>query len=264
MHGLGKYKPEELMKTMETRSEDYYQNWAEFYDPIYLNNREDIPFYTQEAQKAGGKVLEVACGTGRVYLELLKAGVEAYGLDFSGPMLKVLERKAASLNLQPRVQLADMKNFKIKARFALIIIPFRAFLHNLTAEDQLRTLKNCRRHLAENGKMMLNFFFPKPEIMVNNYGKDLQTTLGISGQQVEHITNSHFLDEPEQILEVTEVLRKDGVDILNNSFQLTLLYKREFVLLLRLAGFSRWRVYGGFNYQPLTSSKQEMVWVIER
>ncbi len=252
------------MKTSERVNIDYYQKGAEFYDLIYAKYQVDIPFYTQEAQKAKGKVLEIGCGTGRIYLELLKAGVEAYGLDFSGEMLNVLERKAQALNLHPQVRLADMRNFKISTRFALIIIPFRAFLHNLTTEDQLQTLKNCRRHLAEGGKLMLNFFFPTPGIMANHYGKDLRTSLDCSGEPVDYIVNSHFVNEPEQIVEVAETLIKGDTVILNDAARLALIYKREFILLLRLAGFRRWQVYGGFEYQPLTSSKQEMVWIIEK
>jgi ubiquinone/menaquinone biosynthesis C-methylase UbiE len=180
------------MKTTETISENYYEKWAEAYDLLCENYQADIPFYTQEARKAGGKVLEVGCGTGRVYLELLKAGIEAFGLDLSAQMLQVLERKATALNLHPNVQVADMRNFKIKAKFSLIMIPFRAFLHNLTVEDQLLTLKNCRRHLADNGKLMLNFFLPNPEIMANIYGKNQRVSLDISGQRFDDIL-THIL-----------------------------------------------------------------------
>jgi len=33
---------------------------------------------------------------------------------------------------------------------------------------------------------------------------------------------------------------------------------------VRLANFKKWAVYGGFDYMPLTSYKQEMVWIAER
>jgi hypothetical protein len=46
--------------------------------------------------------------------------------------------------------------------------------------------------------------------------------------------------------------------------ELAYIYKREFELLLRLAGFSSWQVYGGFEYQPLDSINQEMVWIINK
>ncbi len=245
-------------------NEDSYETGAQFYDIFYEKYRVDIPFYTQTAKQAEGKVLEVACGTGRVHLELLKAGVDVQGFDLSEPMLKILKSKAAALYLQPRVQIADMRDFKINQKFALIIIPFRAFLHNLTTDDQLRTLKCCRRHLAANCKLMLNFFFPSPPIMVNNYGRDTQTRQNISGEPMNYITNSHFVNEPEQVIEVTEYLKRGDTIVWSGTIKLALIYKKEFELLLRLAGFKKWQVYGGFEYEPLNSSKQEMVWVIEK
>ena len=38
--------------------------------------REDVEYYRRRAIDVDGPVLEVGCGTGRVYLELLEAGVE--------------------------------------------------------------------------------------------------------------------------------------------------------------------------------------------
>ncbi len=73
-----------------------------------------------------------------------------------------------------------------------------------------------------------------------------------------------FVDEPNQIIEVSEELADKGKTIAKYKFRLALIYKKEFELLLRLAGFSRWDLYGGFKKGKLTSSKQEMVWEIKK
>ena len=41
------------------------------------------------------------------------------------------------------------------------------------------------------------------------------------------------------------------------------IYKEEFQLLLRLAGFSRWVLYGGFDKAPY-EGEGEMVWIVEK
>jgi len=241
-----------------------FDKWAKFYDLIYEKRKDDIEFYKNEAKKAEGRVLEVACGTGRIYLELLKEGVDIYGIDISEEMLKVLNKKAKELRLTPRVDKADMMSFRLGYGFSLIIAPFRSFLHNLTSEDQLKTLQNLREHLLPEGKLILNFFFPSPEMIFKTYGKEIRETIKTKEGKFKLIRKSYFIDEPNQIIEFTETLVRNNKLIWKDKFQIALIYKKEFELLLRLAGFERWEVFGSFNYKPLKSNKQEMVWIIER
>src|SRR5438128_8577911 len=93
---------------------------------------QDIPygqdFYVALAREASGPVLDVACGTGRILLPCLQAGVDIEGLDLFGPMLKTLRAKAAVLGLSPRLHQADMSDFSLSRRFRLVMIPFNAFI----------------------------------------------------------------------------------------------------------------------------------------
>ncbi|MCC6013851.1 MAG: class I SAM-dependent methyltransferase [Candidatus Verstraetearchaeota archaeon] len=240
-----------------------YDSWALVYDIIYGGYKEDIEFYKKEAKKVDGKVLEVGCGTGRVYLELLKEGIDIYGIDISKRMLEELKRKAKAMSLIPKVRIGDMRNFKFKEKFSLIIVPFRTFLYNLTTEDQLKTLKNFKRNLKENGKVILNFFYPDIERMMS-FGKESEELIITDTGEYVVRERSYFVDEINQIIETSVVVYKQGELYWKGSYRFALIYKREFELLLRLAGFRKWEVYGGFDYKPLTSYKQEMVWIIEK
>ena len=111
---------------------------------------------------------------------------------------------------------------------------------------------------------MLNFFLPNPEYIVSNYHKETVTPLESAQGRLERVTTSNYIDEAEQIVEVRDQLRRDGVTFWQDTFRIAFIYKREFELLLRLSKFSRWQVYGGFDFQPLTSHRQEMVWVIKK
>lgn len=236
----------------------------EYYDQTFDKERPDIDFYLEQARQAGGKVLEIACGSGRVYLDLLKNGVDIYGIDLSGKMLNALKKKAEAMNLEPKVKLADMRSFWLDEKFSLIIIPARSFLHNLTSDDQVGTLKSCRKNLAEGGRLVLTFFYPDPEIILNDYGREIVQPVQSAEKGLELARFSRFADELEQVVEFTFDWRRDGRSVSTLNSHISIIYKREFELLLRLAGFSRWQVYGGFDLQPLESPKQEMVWIIEK
>ena len=243
-----------------------YDSIAEYYDLTHSTRiLRDRKFYVSEAKKAKGKVLEVGCGSGRIYLPMLAAGVDAYGIDISPKMLAVLEKNANAGGLAPHVKLSDMRNFNHREKFSLIIIPFRAFLHMLTTKDQISTLKNLRAHLAPGGKLMLNFFLPSPDYISSKYGKGRRNKEFFDRKNGIAVTSeSYFMDEPDQTVQCIFRVSKRGRQIAIQHFTITLLYKKEFELLLRLAGFSKWQVYGGFKKEKLASSKQEMVWVIEK
>ena len=137
-------------------------------------------------------------------------------------------------------------------------------MHNLTIEDQIKTLKNIRNHLAPNGKLILNFYYPNPEVILKTYGKEIKEIIKSKDKKYTLINKSYFVDEANQIIEFINILKEKDKTIWKDKFQLAFIYKREFELLLRLAGFKKWKVYGGFNYKPLKSYKQEMVWIIEK
>src|ERR1700687_1929650 len=69
-----------------------WQGWDE-YAPFYdwenaqTLGRRDVPFWRRVASSASGRVLELGCGTGRVSVPLVRAGVELVGIDRSAPML---------------------------------------------------------------------------------------------------------------------------------------------------------------------------------
>jgi len=57
-------------------------------------------------------------------------------------------------------------------------------------------LKNIRNHLAPHGKFILNFFFPNPEIIVKNIGKEPKETIKTKNKKYIRIDRSYFIDEP--------------------------------------------------------------------
>ncbi len=240
-----------------------FDEWAEHYDLIFADRFNDREFYLGEARKAEGKVLEVGCGTGRIYLGLLKEGIDAFGIDISEEMLKTLKKKALEQGLDPKVAIADMRNFKLEDKYALILCPGRSFLHNLTIDDQLSSLDSIRDHLVAGGKFLLNFYFPNPEVMINVFGKEIEQSIVIDEEPHTFTTNSYFIDVPNQILEFTSRLTRENDVLMDGTYRIAMIYKREFELLLQLAGFKQWEVFGGFEYQPLESFNQEMVWIVE-
>ena len=100
---------------------------GDVYDLVGKDIPYGLDFYVALARKASGPVLDVACGTGRILLPCLQAGVDIEGLDLFEPMLDTLRAKAATLSLSPRLHQFDMSDFSLPRRYALVMIPFRVY-----------------------------------------------------------------------------------------------------------------------------------------
>ena len=70
---------------------------GDVYDLVLKDIPYGLDFYVTLAREAQGPVLDIACGTGRILLPCLQAGVDIEGLDLYWPMLKTLRAKAADL-----------------------------------------------------------------------------------------------------------------------------------------------------------------------
>ena len=67
---------------------------SKYYD--LFGSKDDVAFYRELAIKHGCRALELGVGTGRVTIELAKAGVTVLGIDNSRYMLNVARSKRAS------------------------------------------------------------------------------------------------------------------------------------------------------------------------
>ena len=83
----------------------------------------DLPLWRELAGEAGGPVLDVGAGTGRVSLDLAAHGIAVVALDAEAPLLEALERRAAGLPVE--TVLADARDFELGRRFPLVLVPMQ-------------------------------------------------------------------------------------------------------------------------------------------
>lgn len=154
---------------MTTTGAEYTGERALFYDHVATGVEGDVAFYVEAAVASGSPVLELGCGTGRILIPVAQAGVDTVGLDRSADMLAIAHGKLAAcppvVKRRARLLHGDMRALELEQRFALVTIPYRAFLHNLSAEDQMHTLDGVRRHLTDDGRLILNIFDPSVRLL---------------------------------------------------------------------------------------------------
>src|ERR687896_2095838 len=81
-----------------------HDNLEEYADPVDYDWRYSsdtgVAFYSALAWEAGGPVLEIACGTGRVAIPIARQGFAVTGLDVVPGMLERARSKAAGLPIR--------------------------------------------------------------------------------------------------------------------------------------------------------------------
>jgi SAM-dependent methyltransferase len=251
---------------------------ATYYDLYSTGLEGDVEFYVQQARDAGGPVLEIGCGTGRILIPTAEAGVEVTGLDNSQSMLAVARNKIAGLEpgVRDRIELVegDVRGMSLDRKFSLVTVPYRAFLHMLTGEDQRRALKSIHRHLAGDGKMVLNVFDPLLEIITSH-----ATPLGGALKRISEFTHpdtgrrvvvwdTRTYDPERQMLDMYFVFEElDGEGTVArkwyNSLKLRYVHRYEMECLLELCGFRVEALYGDFRRGPFRYGT-EQVWVARK
>lgn len=250
---------------------------ALFYDHVAWGVAGDVAFYVERARSAGSPVLELGCGTGRILLPMADAGLEVVGLDVSADMLAVAEHKLAACppDVRRRVRLVrgDMRDFDLDCRFALVTIPYRAFLHNLVVDDQLRTLARAREHLIAGGRLIFNVFDPdvgklsagrwftpparRREFRHPRTGNRVTIQEDFRYDLVRQLVHGAFVYE--------ELDGTTGAVVATTRSPLTLRYafRYEVEHLLARAGFDVDALFGDFGGGPFRAGG-EQVWVATR
>lgn len=227
---------------------------------------DDVAFYSDLARDAPGPALEVGVGTGRVYLELLRDGLDVDGIDVSERMLDRLRAKAAAEGLDPTVEVADVTDLDPDRQYGLVYVPARAFNHLASLTDQRAALERIRAALAPGGRLVLNSFVPSFEVVAGEYGEPHEETVTVDGEQRRIVRRTEIHDEVEQVARISLALYEPGDDepVATRETPLSLIPKRQFELLFETAGFDDWTVYGGFDRKPLRDVTDEQVWIAER
>jgi SAM-dependent methyltransferase len=113
---------------------------------------EDLPFWRQLAAESGGPVLDIGAGTGRVALELARAGHTVTALDLDAVLLDELRARAAGLAVDTVV--GDARTFALGRRFALCIVPMQT-IQLLGGPGRRAFLARAREHLLERGLLAI-------------------------------------------------------------------------------------------------------------
>jgi SAM-dependent methyltransferase len=141
---------------------------AEIYDLEHDAVAEDLAFYREWARRSPGSVVDLGCGSGRLFEALLAGGAtRIVGIDGAPALLARAESRIAShvslrdARARGRIELVegDVRRIRRPDRFALAILA-GVISHLEGPEDALRVLAGARSILERDGTVIIDVLGP--------------------------------------------------------------------------------------------------------
>lgn len=142
------------------------------------------------ARNAGGTLLEIGCGYGRITIPLAERGYALVGVELCGSSLAAARRKGGNLPIQ-WVE-GDARSFQLGQKFPFIFARGGVFDFMLTRLDQEAMLRQVREHLPEDGIFAFDICDHRFSEMVNNADSAWFTLTDKQGRQICAGGSSHY------------------------------------------------------------------------
>lgn len=240
----------------------------------------DVGHYAGLTQELAGllgrapRVLEMACGTGRLSIPMARTGATVTGVDASAAMLAGLARRLAQEGAAVAARVTavqgNLLDLDLPARdHDLVVMGFNILMLIADFDSQIMALERARDHLAPDGVLALDVVNPlvmplgatqAPEASytrVNPHTGNIYTKFALVGtlddRQVQR--NHGWYDE---------VVQGGAVRRTHYHFDWRPLFRYELELMLKLTGFGIVRVDGDFQGSPFDAGSGKIVMVARR
>lgn len=244
---------------------------AEIYDLEHDAIEEDLGFYRQMARRHPGPVIDLGCGSGRLFGPLLAGGAtRIVGVDGSPSLLERAARRIDAdgslrqARVDGRIELAagDVRRIRRSDRFALAILA-GVVAHLDGPEDALRALVCARRVLARNGVLVIDTLGPGA-LPAHDLPLSVDWERTDGGRHVVRRSRVERRETPEGLRvsysTLTDVASADGtIARLPASFRLWYPSPAALVALVAEAELAVEAVFGSHDLDPLDDGSERCI-----
>jgi SAM-dependent methyltransferase len=251
--------------------------WAEFNDDFRPH---EIPYFQRYIERDGEPALDVGCGTGRLLIPYLRAGLDVDGCDVSADMVALCREKAAREGLSPTLFVQPMHDLDPPRKYKTIFV-CGAFGIGSSREQDVQSLRRFHENLEPGGTLLVDIEVPyADEKLWQHWLKDKRhrlpeapgrprsqrpasdgSELGLRSRIVEfdplaqRVTyEMHAEQSRDGTLEAEE----------DHLLNIGLYFRNELLLMLERAGFAKVDVQGDHNDAEATSDDDFIVLIARK
>jgi SAM-dependent methyltransferase len=247
-------------------SEAFYAH-AKVYDLMFPGGSSAAAFYRVEAERSGGRVLELGCGTGHKLIPIGADGHPCVGLDFSSDMLAEARHKAEESGVAVEWVHGDMRDFDLGRAFDFVFIAANSLLHLHDPQDLVSCFRSVRRHLAPGARLAFDVFNPSVRLLAEAVGvrrarESLSFTDPDRGEVSVDVVETY--DARAQVTRGTWHLSTDSeTDFLVLPLEIRSIFPQELPLLLALGGLRLVDRFGDWSGRSFTGSEPLQICICE-
>lgn len=239
----------------------------------------EIAYFQRQIETYGQPALDAGCGTGRLLIPFLRAGLDVDGCDVSGDMLAYCRQAAEREGFSPSLYEQALHNLDLPRQYQSIVA-CGVFGIGVSREQDFITLQRFYQHLLPGGTLMLEVYLPyEDEKVWPLWRKEARTHLPESwpedigkipedGREYENHYRLVAVDPLEQrtIGEMRMLLFKDGQLVADDTRTLTSNYyfRNEMRVLLEKAGFKIEAEKGDWTDEDATATHDVMVYFAKK
>jgi SAM-dependent methyltransferase len=246
--------------------------WAEF-----NTTGPEIEYFRSLIERYGQPALDVGCGTGRLLLPYVRAGLDVDGCDISPDMLALCREQAEREGLTMRLYAQAMHELDLPRTYRTVYICGSFGLGGNRGWDQ-ETLRRIYHALEPGGVLAFDHYLPYRgtahwrywtkegrAALPEEWPASGQRRQASDGAEYELRTRLLDLDPLEQrlTLQMRAAMWRDGQFVAEEerSLQSNLYFKLEILLMLEQAGFRDLRVYTAYTETRPTADDAVLVFI---
>lgn len=238
------------------QSEAFYAH-PRLYDLMFPGRGPSVDFYRADANRQGGRVLELGCGTGNKLIPIASDGQHCVGLDLSADMLAEAQHKARESGVAVEWVQGDMRAFDLGRTFDYVFIAANSLLHLHDAGDLVSCFQSVRRHLAPGARFVFDVFSPSVRLLAEADG-ERRTRKSLSFVDPDRgdvsVDVAETYDAPTQVTRGTWYLSSDSEpDFVVAPLEIRSIFPQELPLLLSLGGLRLVERFGDWSGRPFAA-----------
>jgi SAM-dependent methyltransferase len=251
---------------MRIMSRAFYSH-ARPYDLMFSGDGPAVDVFRAEANRQGGSVLELGCGTGHKLIPIASDGHPCLGLDSSSDMLAEAQRKAKLRGVEVEWMQGDMRFIDLGCTFDFVFITANSLLHLHEVEDLVSCFRSVRRHLAPGARFIFDVFNPSVRLLAEADGmRRTRGSLSFTDPDRGDVSVdvAEIYDASAQVTRGTWYLSTDSEpDFVVVPLQIRSIFPQELPVLVSLGGLRLVERFGAWSGQPFAADSPLQLCICE-